>query len=62
MKVVRKTFSVGKKIEVLDFSKKSVVHEAAARLGRYVEKYPEYNDRDRDIILLHLLSLAEKRH
>jgi len=33
---------------------------ARERLTQYVGRYPEYHDRDRDILLLHLLNMGER--
>ncbi len=39
--------------------KPSMAAQARFRLGRYIELHREYMDRDRDILLLHILDLLE---
>ena len=38
----------------------SLAHGAHDRLARYVDKYTDYHDRDRDILLLHLVEMMQR--
>lgn len=40
----------------------SIAGEARARLQAHIEKYKNYLDRDRDILMLHLLDRIDELH